>query len=201
MKNGRLLSLILAALIALAGAGFAQTKTRIEPVFLEDGRYTQSWFLLSFLDLKEDLAEAASQGKRLALLWDQRGCPYCQEMMNVNLADPDVNNYIREHFNVVQLDLYGSREVTDFDGEVLSEKALARKYGVLGTPTIIFAPPTVAGVEGKKGRAAEVARMPGYFKPGHFEAMFAYVFDRAYEKQSFLAYLRARPKDSANGKS
>src|SRR5689334_20516157 len=117
------------AVLAVAVPVFAQNVARIEPQVMDDGRYTQPWFLTSFLDLKDDLAESAAHGKRLALLWDQRGCPYCQEMHKVNLADPAVNNYIREHFNVVQLDLFGSREVTDFDGETLAEKDLARKYG------------------------------------------------------------------------
>ena len=101
---------------------------------------SQSWFLNSFLVLREDLAEAAAQGQRFAILWEQRGCPYCLEMHRVNLADPAVNDYVREHFNILQLDLFGSREVTDFDGDVLAEKELARKYGVAGTPTIQFFP-------------------------------------------------------------
>lgn len=198
--NRRFFAVVLAAgLLGMAGVGVAQNAARIEPVLLEDGRYTQPWFLTSFLDLKDDLADAVKQGKRLALLWDQRGCPYCMEMQRVNLADPTVNTYIRERFEVVQLDLYGAREVTDFDGEVLSEKALARKYGVTGTPTILFVPPTVDGVAGKTGRAIEVARMPGYFRPGHFEAMFAFVFDRAYERQSFLAYLKERAARGNDG--
>ena len=36
--------------------------------------------------------------------------------------------------------MLGAREVTDFDGQVLPEKELARKYGVPGTPTIQFLP-------------------------------------------------------------
>lgn len=170
----------------------AQTQARVEPVQLEDGRHTQAWFLNSFLVLKEDLADAAAQGKRLALMWDQRGCPYCLEMHRVNLADPEVNAYIRERFHIVQLDLNGAREVTDFDGQVLSERELARKYGIAFTPTIQFLPPDPAAVEGKTGKAVEVARMPGYFRPGHFEAMFAFVHERAYERQSFQSYLKER---------
>src|SRR5262249_29578435 len=115
-----------------------------------------------------------------------------QVMHKVNLADPTVNAYIRERFNVVQLDLFGSREVTDFDGEVLAEKDLARKYGVIGTPTIQFLPPDAAALHGKSGRAVEVARMPGYFMPGHFEAMFAFVYDRAYEKENFARFVKDR---------
>lgn len=165
---------------------------RVEPVLLEDGRFTQAWFLNSFLDLKEDLADAAAQGKRFAIVWDQRGCPYCMEMHKVNFADPAVNDYVRAKFNILQLDLFGSREVTDFDGETLTEKEMARKYGVVGTPTIQFFPETPAQLDGKKGRAVEVARMPGYFKPAHFLAMFEFVADKGYERQSFAQYVKAR---------
>jgi thioredoxin-related protein len=186
----RLLTVL--AMLILTVPAVAQDAARIEPLTLDDGRYTQPWFFNSFLDLKDDLAESAAHGKRLALLWDQRGCPYCQEMHRVNLADPAVNAYIRERFNVVQLDLFGSREVTDFDGETMAEKDLARKYGVLGTPTIQFLPPAPADLEGKRGRAVEVARMPGYFRPGVFEAMFAFVYDRAYQTENFARYFKAR---------
>jgi len=182
----------------LAGLGSALVtvpalaRARVEPVPLDDGRYTQSWFLNSFLTLKDDLADAEAEGKRFAILWDQRGCPYCQEMHRVNFADPAVNNFIRERFAILQLDLFGSREVTDFDGQAMSEKDIARKYAVAFTPTIQFLPPTVAALAGKTGRTIEVARMPGYFRPGHFEAMFAFVHERAYERGSFQAYLKTR---------
>ncbi|MBI3451430.1 MAG: thioredoxin fold domain-containing protein [Rhodospirillales bacterium] len=165
---------------------------RIEPVVLEDGRYTQAWFLNSFLILREDIADAAKQGKRLAIIWDQRGCPYCMEMQRVNFGDPVVNSYVRERFTIIQLDLFGSREVTDFDGAVMTEKEMARKYGISFTPTIQFFPETPEQLVGKVGRASEVARMPGYFKPGHFEAMFEYVHAKAYEQLPFARFLQAR---------
>lgn len=188
---------------ALARAAGAE---RIAPILMDDGRYTQPWFLTSFLILKDDLADTAAQKKRLALMWDQVGCPYCKEMERVNLADPAVNRYIRERFNIIQLDLNGLREVTDFDGQVLAEKDLARKYGVIGTPTIQFLPPTPADVAGKigtgkSGRSIEVARMPGYLQPGLFEAMFAFVYDRAYQHQTFRQYVETHGGPSGGSKA
>jgi len=46
-----------------------------EPRVGDDGLHIQPWFSQSFLDLKEDLAEAASTGRRLVIFWEQRGCP------------------------------------------------------------------------------------------------------------------------------
>ena len=185
-------SFLAAVPAALIVPRIAAAAERVAPELMEDGRYTQPWFLASFLVLKDDLADSAAQNKRLALFWDQVGCPYCKQIHRVNLADPAVNAYIRERFNVLQLDLNGAREVTDFDGEVLAEKDLARKNGVIGTPTIQFLPPAVADVDGKRGRAVEIARMPGYLQPGLFEAMFAFVYDRAYERETFRKYVEER---------
>jgi thioredoxin-related protein len=165
---------------------------RIEPVLGEDGMYHQPWFVNSFLDLKEDLAEAAEAGKRFAVIWEQRGCPYCRETHMVNFARPEINRYVRENFAMLQLDLWGSREVTDFDGEALQERALARKWRIVFTPTIMFFADGVDQVEGKSGPEAEIVRMPGYFKPFHFITMFEYVKESAYERQHFQKYLQAK---------
>jgi hypothetical protein len=53
---------------------------RVEPMLAEDGLYHQSWFQLSFLNLREDFAEAKATGKRFAVVFEQRGCPYCAKM-------------------------------------------------------------------------------------------------------------------------
>ena len=155
----------------------------------DDGLVMQPWFLESFLILNEDLSEAKAAGKRFAIFWELKGCPYCKEMHHVNLAKPEILNFVTSNFSVLQLNIIGSRSVTDFDGEVLSEKALARKWQVSFTPTIQFFTDNPEAAAGKPGRASEVARMPGYFKPDHFIAMFRYVKDKAYETSKFHEYL------------
>ncbi len=149
----------------------------------EDGLHQQSWFLNSFLDLKEDLDEARAAGKRLVIFWEQKGCPYCKRMHEVNLRIPRIVNSIQDNFVVIQLNLWGDREVTDFDGEVLKEKDLANKWGVLFTPTIQFFPETTDKVAGRSGNKAEVLRIPGYFKPFHFYFLFKYARTNGYETE------------------
>jgi len=182
----------IAGRIAGTGGRANAASDRIEPILGDDGMYHQPWFVNSFLDLKEDLAEAAEAGKRFVIMWEQRGCPYCRETHMVNFARPDINLFVRDNFAVLQLDLFGSREVTDFDGEALEERTLALKWGIVFTPTIMFFAESVAKVEGKTGAQAEVIRMPGYFKPFHFLTMFEYVKDSAYERQHFQKYLQAK---------
>ncbi len=152
----------------------------------DDGLHIQDWFLDSFLDLKQDIEEAAAKGKRVALSFEQRGCIYCTEMHEKHLSDPAISGYIRQHFEMIQLNLFGAREVTDLDGRALPEKEMGRRWGVSSSPTILFLPDKPV-----KGSAKDVssARMRGLLPPPAFLAMFKFVAERAYEKMEFPAYL------------
>ena len=90
----------------------------------------------------------------------------------------NISNYIEDNFFVVQLNLHGDIEVTDFDGEVLPEKDMARKWGILFTPSIIFLPQKVK-VEDSAQKAA-VAMMPGAFHPGTTLDLFTWVREERY---------------------
>ncbi|MCK4939620.1 MAG: thioredoxin family protein [Rhodospirillaceae bacterium] len=169
--------------LVISSSALADNHLLPMPDIGEDGMHEQSWFHESFLDLGEDLGEAKANGKRLVIIWEQRGCPYCKRMHEVNLRIPRIVNSIKDNFVVIQLNLWGDREVTDFDGEVLKEKDLANKWGVLFTPTSIFYPETVEKIGGKTGRDAEVLRIPGYFKPFHFYFLFKYARTNGYEQE------------------
>jgi len=160
-----------------------------------DGLHVQPWFLQSFLILKEDLADADKAGKRFAILWELEGCPYCREMHDVNFARPDIVEYIKANYILLQLNVIGARTVTDFDGEELSEKKLAEKWGVRFTPTTQFFPKGANMKSGSPGHKAEVQRMPGYLKPFHFLSMYQYVKEEAYAKEKFGPYMKGRIAD------
>ncbi|MCX7313541.1 MAG: thioredoxin family protein [Hyphomicrobiales bacterium] len=159
---------------------------RAESVMTDDGFYRESWFLDSFLELAEDVATAHASNKRLAIMWELRGCPYCRETHLVNFAKPEISEYIKARFDILQLNVIGSREVTDFDGEKLTEKRLAQKYGVRGVPVFQFFPDNTMGLAAKPPREREVARGQGYIEPQPFLDMFRFVAERAYEKGEVL---------------
>lgn len=166
------------------------------PIETEDGMYTESWFLQSFLDLSDDLSEANAQGKRFVIMWELKGCPYCRETHFVNFADPEIRNYVRSNFVVLQLNIQGSRQVTDFDGEELEERELARKYGVRFTPTFQFFGQDAAALADLEPRKREVTRMFNLFKPELFLATFRYVRESAYENEDLRSYLKRQLKGS-----
>lgn len=163
-----------------------------EPVLGDDGLYHQKWFLDSFLELKDDLSEAKENNKQFAIFWELKGCPYCKETHFKNFARPDIKEFIQGNFEILQLNVLGSRKVIDVDGEELTEKALASKYGVRFTPTIQFLHDDVDKIAKLKPRKREITRIQGYIQPDHFLAMFQFVQSRAFEKMPFRKYIKSR---------
>jgi len=172
-------------------AGLGGPRARAAAVLTDDGLYRQPWFLESFLELGDDLDGATKAGKRFAVMWELRGCPYCKETHLVNFAMPEIEDYIKANFEIVQLNIVGSRKVKDFDGTEIGEKALAAKYGVRFTPTVQFFPEKPEGLAQLAPEKREVARAPGYLKPDDFLALFRFVREKGYETKSFRDYLRS----------
>jgi thioredoxin-related protein len=187
--------------LALAAAAMA-LPAWAEATIGDDGLHKQPWMRDTFKDLGEDLAEANAEGKRLVLFFEQRGCIYCAKMHKEVFSDPLVSDYIDEHFFVVQLNLHGDIEVTDLDGEYLPEKAMARKWRVLFTPTIMFLPEEAP--EGVSAADASVATMPGAWSRGTTIDMLTWVVEKRYDMidetgEDFQRYHARRIQERADG--
>jgi thioredoxin-related protein len=144
----------------------------------DDGLHKPNWLRDTFKDLTEDLAEANTEGKRLMVIWEQRGCIYCTKMHEEVFPDPAIEALIRDTYFVVQLNLFGDVEVTDFDGTTLAEKDMARRWGVVFTPTMMFFPQSVEA--GQTAAQAAVVSMPGAFEAGTTKALLTWVKDKEY---------------------
>lgn len=156
----------------------------------EDGLHKEDWFSLTFRDVAEDIAAAKEEGKRLVMIFEQRGCIYCAQMHEKLLADPEVSDFIKANFKVVQYNMFGDEEVTDLDGEVLTEKTAARKWGYVFTPTLMFLPEEAP--EGMTAAEAAVATMPGAFGKWTFLNMFKWVSEKGYQGDEHFQKYHAR---------
>jgi thioredoxin-related protein len=168
----------------------------------DDGLHKTSWMRDTFKDLREDLAEANAEGKRLVLFIEQRGCIYCKKMHEEVFPQPDLSSYIEENFFVVQLDLHGSATAVDFDGEEAEQRALARKWGILFTPTLVFLPKEVP--EGSTAMESAVAVMPGAFSKSTTLDLFTWVQEERYaleDDEDFQRYHARRLRERTEGSS
>lgn len=146
-----------------------------------------AWFTESFLDVREDVAEAAKSGKRLMLYFGQDGCPYCTRLMQVNFRQQPTVARMRKGFVAVSINMWGDREVTWTDGKARREKDFARHLKVQFTPTLLFF----------DEKANVVARLNGYYPPARLDAVLDYVAGKMEGKQPLADYLKAVVKDEA----
>lgn len=191
----RLIATLLALMIAVPGHA-----AELGPELGDDGLHKAPWMRDTFKDLAEDLDEANAEGKRLVLFFEQRGCIYCTKMHKEVFPRPEISQMIEDNYFVVQLNLHGDVEVVDFDGEALSEKQMARKWGILFTPSILFMPEEVP--EGMTAQQAAVAVMPGAFGAGTTLDMFTWVAEKRYlldGDEDFQRYHARRIQERNNG--
>lgn len=177
-----------------AGAMLASgpVSSRATAVITDDGYYREDWFIDSFLELADDHAAARTKGKNFAVMWELKGCPYCRETHLVNFARPDIQEFTKTNFDILPLNILGSRKVIDFDGEELPEKQLAAKYGIKFTPTIQFFPSSLDGIKDLAPMKREVIRIPGYLRPDDFLDVFRFVAQRESGVKTFREFLKLR---------
>ena len=182
MQNRRqVLKKTLAMTIAggLASTGISTNSAMAKPQALE-GIHNQDWFQQTTYDLRKDLANAEKNKKKLVLLWEQIGCVYCAKMHATVFTKPDIVELINNDFEVVQMDMRGSRKFIGLDGIEATEAEIARNYLVNATPTTMFF----------DENGDIVFRAPGYVKPKFFKAIYVYVREKAYEKQTIFEWIK-----------
>ena len=163
------------------------------PVWAEigdDGLHKADWMRDTFKDLSEDLAEANDEGKRLMVIIEQRGCIYCKKMHEEVFPTKEIANYINENYFVVQVNMFGDVEVTDFDGAAMPEKDIVKKWGLLFTPTILFFPSEVG--DDVSAQSTAVAMMPGAFGKYTTFNMLNWVIEEGYNSDENFQKYHAR---------
>ena len=149
------------------------------------------WFRSSFLDFTEDVEEAAKAGRRIIILFHQQGCPYCNLLVERNLSQQTIVDYMKKHFEVVAINMWGDREVATIDGSQLTEKQFAGALKIQFTPTLLFLDET----------GDQVLRLNGYLPPERFMLALQYAHKRTGNGDglSFTDFVRQRAPTPSSG--
>jgi thioredoxin-related protein len=161
---------LIAALAVNLPMAYATGETGVKPGLFKGAKTTEtpSWFKESFLNFEDDIDEAAASGKRLMLYFHQEGCPYCNALIEDNFTQPDIHETVRNHLDVVEINMWGDREVVQVGGRSFTEKSLAQALDVNYTPTLLFFN------ESKK----VALRLDGYYPPDEFRKALRYVIEK-----------------------
>lgn len=138
------------------------------------------WFKESFLDMAEDIEEAKEEDKHVILFMTLEFCPYCTKMLNDNFIEGAKHQkYIKDNFDVIGINIKGSREIALNEDKSMTEKEYAAYLKVQYTPTIIFL----------NQKNEVVVRLNGYRSPENLKLVLDFVKKKEYEKMSLTAYL------------
>ena len=190
MKNNqakKLLSILFIILIANSSLAYAKSEGELGAGLVNPGHEEHpSWFKVSFLDLFDDIEEAANNDKRLMIYYYQDGCPYCKKLLQENFSQREISDKTRKYFDVVSINLWGDKEVTVGD-KTYTEKAFAEALKVQYTPTLLFFN------ESNK----IIFRANGYYPPEKFSALLDYIGDKQESKISYQDYMvKVNPQPS-----
>lgn len=148
-----------------------------------------AWFKDGFLEFNQDVKDAAKAGKRLMIVFTQPGCPYCNALVERNLAQKDIEQKVRKNFDSIALNMWGDREVTFTDGTVYTEKSISEKLKVQFTPTVLFF--------NEQGKI--ILRLNGYIPPRRFSVALDYVIKHQERKMSYRSYVKANLPPGKSG--
>lgn len=138
-----------------------------------------SWFKQSFLDISEDVDDATAKHKHLMLFVDLDGCPYCTKMLKESFGAKNTTSaFIKKHFDVINLNVKGSRELT-WKGKSMSEKEFAIDLRIQYSPTILF-------LDKDKN---VVLKLNGYRTPESFKTILEYIDGKHYKTKTLSEYL------------
>lgn len=99
----------------------------------------QFFFEQSLGDLTEELEIAREEGKQgIFLFFEMDECPFCHRMKQTVLNQPEVQEYFRQNFHSLAIDIEGDIDIVDFDGNDTTQKEFSRSNRVRATPLLAF---------------------------------------------------------------
>lgn len=169
---------------------YGKTEGELSAGMVNPGHKEQpDWFKVSFLDLFEDIEEAADNNKRLMVYYYQDGCPYCKKLIEDNFGQREITDKTQQYFDVVAINLWGDKEVVVGD-KTYTEKEFAEALKVQYTPTLLFFD--------KSNKI--VFRANGYYPPEKFSALLDYIGKKQESKISYQDYMEKINPQPATGK-
>jgi thioredoxin-related protein len=149
-----------------------------------------AFFHQSLGDFREELEIAREEGRSgLLLFFEMDECPFCARMKRDVLNRPQVQDYYREHFRIIPVDIEGDVEIVDFQGQSMAEKDFAFQVNrVRATPVFLF-----YALDGE-----QVARYTGATSGiDEFLWLGEYVVQGIYRDMPFAKYKRVRRQQAA----
>jgi len=141
----------------------------------------------TFGDLTEEIENAKEQNKKaIFMFFEMDECPFCHRMKTTILNQTTVQNYFKEHFLMLPMDIEGDIQMVNFKGEEKTQKEFSEKENrVRATPVLAFFDLTgkrIFRYTGATTTADEFLMMGKYIVEEHYKTMRFSKFKRMNKK-------------------
>lgn len=133
---------------------------------------------IEWVSIEDGLRQANESGKKVLVNVYTDWCDFCKKMTNTVYPDSTVRASVYDHFVSVGLNAE-SEKVVRYQGEMLTEKELARKLGIRSYPTMLFLNP-----DGEL-----ILQSNGYMPANDFNRMLMYMGSNAYLTMEFIDFV------------
>ena len=182
LKHLHFLLLITLSIFALSPSIAKEVKIRDVSAFFDE----------TLNDMQEESDTAKSEKKKgILIMFEMDECPFCKRMKKTVLNRIEVQDYFKENFRILSVDIEGDLELTDFKGKETTQKEFALKeFRVRATPVFQF-----LDVDGKP---LKNGRLTGATKDlKEFMTLGKYIVEGENTKMPFSRYKR-KIKKAAN---
>jgi len=180
-------SKILLLLLCLSSSFFLSAKENTSATAEKETeiREVSTFFDETLNDMQEEKETAADEGKKgILLMFEMDECPFCARMKKTVLNRGKVQDYFREHFRILTVDIEGDLELTDFEGNDTTQKDFSLKqFRVRATPVFQFL--DLEGKPIKNGRLTGATR-----DANEFMMLGQYIVEGENENIPFIRYKR-----------
>ncbi len=178
------LSIIVIAFFAVSQVSYAkeasvETEIRDASTFFDD----------SLNDMQEEMEIATDEGKKgLLLMFEMDECPFCARMKKTVLNRGKIQDYYKEHFRIITVDVEGDLDFVDFEGNDTTQKEFSlKKFRVRATPVFQFVD--------LKAQPLKNGRLTGATRDSkEFLMLGEYIVSGDNEKMPFIRYKRKQKK-------
>ena len=103
-------------------------------------REVKGFFDETLNDMQEELQNAKDENKKgVLLMFEMDECPFCARMKKTVLNRGMIQDYFKENFRILSVDIEGDLELTDFEGKDTTQKDFSLKqFRVRATPVFQF---------------------------------------------------------------
>jgi len=99
----------------------------------------QYFFEQNLGDLAEELDIARDDGKQgMFVFFEMDECPFCHRMKKTVLNQPEIQDYFKQNFHSISIDVEGDVEIVDFDGNEMTQKEFSSNNRIRATPVMVF---------------------------------------------------------------